>query len=360
MAFGLFFNMMTLFFILFNTLFSMCDAQGLRKNSTRKISGSIHEASHALMGNNTRNNSTKIALCVIGQKIRMIPKLLLPFLKENSHYRFTLFYALQSGHTKPWKGDIYQQSHYTNMSAYEIRMQLSKVYHSLRNVKVAAVNTSRYITVDEWRMILDPPEDLRALRNYDAHSNVNALNMYNKYHLCAGMLLQYERKHEMQFDYFILGREDIYFFKPMKLAALLPLLQGGREWNQQLHCDYLSKNCLDWCGVNLRFPISTRDVAVAYLQTKLDFYQTLLSAEEVNRPTNTETLDQMHLRNLSFSVCKLPIHDYPVTAVRMSRGEKFCFFPKEIKACIPPSSVSFVLNNLCPSFNCTDVVNDCM
>eukprot|EP01035_Chromulina_nebulosa_P041903 gene41903-56745_t len=183
------FYMVAFYFILFNTLFSLCNAShGLRKNATRKISGPIFDSIHALIGNNSTrgiyNNSTRIALCVIGQKIRMIPKLLLSFFRENSHYKFTLFYALQSGHTRPWKGEIYQQSHYTNMSAYDIRMHLSKVYHSQRNVKVAAVNTSRYITVDEWRMIFDPPEDLRALKNYDAHSNVNALNMYSKYSMC--------------------------------------------------------------------------------------------------------------------------------------------------------------------------------
>ena len=180
---GLCCYMMAFYFI----LFTLCDAsrvhRGLRKNATRKISGPIFDSTRTLIANNStrgiNNNSTRIALCVIGQKIRMIPKLLLPFFRENSNYKFTLFFALQSGHTKPWKGEIYQQSHYTNMSSYDIRIHLSKVYHSQRNVKVAAVNTSRYLTVDEWRMIFDPPEDLRALKKYDAHSNVNALNMYS-------------------------------------------------------------------------------------------------------------------------------------------------------------------------------------
>ena len=51
-------------------------------------------------------------------------------------------------------------------------------------------------------------------------------------------MLSYEQKHEMKFHYFILGREDIYFIKKLDLAALLPLLQGGKEWNGHLQCDY--------------------------------------------------------------------------------------------------------------------------
>ena len=79
-------------------------------------------------------------------------------------------------------------------------------------------------------------ETLQALIDYDEFANVNALNMYNKYSMCADMMLSYEQKHEMKFHYFILDREDIYFFKKLDLAALLPTAAGweGVEWTSPL------------------------------------------------------------------------------------------------------------------------------
>ena len=48
-------------------------------------------------------------------------------------------------------------------------------------MKVAVVNMSRHLNLDEWHVKLDTAETLQALIDYDEFANVNALNMYNKY-----------------------------------------------------------------------------------------------------------------------------------------------------------------------------------
>ena len=200
------------------------------------------------------------------------------------------------------------------------------------------------------------------MRSYDEHGHVSALNMYSKYSPCADLMQEHEQSHEMTFDYFILGREDLYFFHRMDLSSLLPLLRRKSGYfnltstggGSSLHCDYLSKICLDWCGVNLRFPIMTRDVALKYLRTKMDYYKANLLVDKNIRPWNTEVLDRWHLQNLSVNVCKLPVDDYPVIAVRLLRegnetsGDDFCFFPGEFKDCIPAHALNYALSHMCP------------
>ena len=201
------------------------------------------------------------------------------------------------------------------------------------------------------------------MRCFDEDGHVSALNMYSKYSPCADLMQQQEQLRNLTFDYFILGREDLYFFHRMDLSALLPLLRRrSGHFNltspigvgSPLHCDYLSKICLDWCGINLRFPIMTRDVALKYLRTKMDFYKSYLLVEKNNRPWNTEILDRWHLQNLSVNVCKLPIDDYPVTAVRLLKEgngtseDGFCFFAGEFKDCIPAHALNYALAHMCP------------
>ena len=196
------------------------------------------------------------------------------------------------------------------------------------------------------------------MRCFDEDGHVSALNMYSKYSPCADLMQEHEQLHEMTFDYFILGREDLYFFHRMDLSSLLPLLRrtngDGDQTSIGLHCDYLSKICLDWCGVNLRFPIMTRDVALKYLRTKMDYYKANLLVDKNIRPWNTEVLDRWHLQNLSVNVCKLPVDDYPVIAVRLLRegnetsDDDFCFFPGEVKDCIPAHALNHAIAHLCP------------
>ena len=96
-------------------------------------------------------NQFQVAICVTGQVARMIPSLLIPFLRDNSKFRFTLFYVLQTTKQKPWKGAIYQEPRYINLTVNEIHTELSKLYSSLRNVLVAAVNDSAYLNLNQWK-----------------------------------------------------------------------------------------------------------------------------------------------------------------------------------------------------------------
>ena len=106
-------------------------------------------------GGQHQHRSTQVAICVIGQVSRMIPSLLTPFLKDNSKFSFTLFYVLQAARQKPWKGVIFQEPRYVNMTTPEIHAELTKLYSPLHNVVVAAVNESIYFNLTQWREQLD-------------------------------------------------------------------------------------------------------------------------------------------------------------------------------------------------------------
>eukprot|EP01035_Chromulina_nebulosa_P025027 gene25027-32618_t len=343
---------------IFTYYFLLCyDIIHCTTSSEEKHGASTRKLAHPVRpGGQHQHRSTHVAICVIGQVSRMIPSLLTPFLKDNSKFSFTLFYMLQAARQKPWKGAIYKEPRYVNLTTPEIHAELTKLYSPLQNVVVAAVNESIYFNLTQWRDRLQGK--VNSMRSYDEHGHVSALNMYSKYSPCADLMQEHEQSHEMTFDYFILGREDLYFYHRMDLSSLLPLLRrtngDGDQTSIGLHCDYLSKICLDWCGVNLRFPIMTRDVALKYLRTKMDYYKSFLSVEKNNRPWNTEALDRWHLQNLSVNVCKLPIDDYPVTAVRLIRegdetsGDDFCFFAGEFKDCVPAHALNYALAHLCP------------
>ena len=102
-------------------------------------------------GGQHQHRSTHVAICVIGQVSRMIPSLLTPFLKDNSKFSFTLFYMLQVARQKPWKGAIYKEPRYVNLTTPEIHAELTKLYSPLQNVVVAAVNESIYFNLTQWR-----------------------------------------------------------------------------------------------------------------------------------------------------------------------------------------------------------------
>ena len=106
-------------------------------------------------GGQHQRRTAHVAICVIGQVSRMIPSLLTSFLKDNSKFSFTLFYVLQAARQKPWKGVIFQEPRYVNMTSQEIHTELTKLYSPLQNVVVAAVNESIYFNLTQWREQLD-------------------------------------------------------------------------------------------------------------------------------------------------------------------------------------------------------------
>jgi hypothetical protein len=105
----------------------------------------------ARTGGQHQRRTTHVAICVIGQVSRMIPSLLTPFLKDNSRFSFTLFYVLQAARQKPWKGAIYKEPRYVNLTTPEIHTELTKLYNPLQNVAVAAVNESIFFNLTQWK-----------------------------------------------------------------------------------------------------------------------------------------------------------------------------------------------------------------
>ena len=133
------------YILIFHNIVNLCVAASEEKHGASKL------AHIARTGGLHQRRTTHVAICVIGQVSRMIPSLLTPFLRDNSRFSFSLFYVLQAARQKPWKGAIYQEPRYVNLTSKEIHAELTNLYSPLHNVVVAAVNESEYLNLTQWR-----------------------------------------------------------------------------------------------------------------------------------------------------------------------------------------------------------------
>ena len=82
-------------------------------------------------------------------------------------------------------------------------------------------------------------------------------------------------------DYVVNTREDIYFF--CITFSLYDLIQR----TEKLGCDLVTKGCLEWGGLNMRFHLLNRKTATQYMKSSLSLYGKLLKKKvmlNVQRP----------------------------------------------------------------------------
>lgn len=278
--------------------------------------------------------SAKVAVCISGQLARLNPKQLLEGqILPNPTIDHYLFFNIQKKANvseavfSSMAGKGPGRSKYAlHMPTDEIILQLDQLL-TTKSSKIIRVIFSPPKNREEWEIyILKELGALDRITQYEREQQ-NILNMYNHHVQCAEQIKDFEVKSGFHFDYIVSTREDAFWFTPINMTYLIQthFLQGK--------CQILSKNCLAWAGINMRYQIFTRDAGLQILESRISFYQSLFTANQFYFNPESFELGQVHHFNLTH--CPLPITDIPVTAVRFvdDVSEKMCFIAPEINDC---------------------------
>merc|ERR1711971_538024 len=173
-------------------------------------------------------------------------------------------------------------------------------------------------------------DPLRQIRIYP-EQNDRMLNMWASQVNCSHQISDYEEKHTFEYSRIVNTREDIFFFKDMDFAEL---------FHDYKECDLITKNCLEWGGINMRFHVYTSDKGKDLMGNRIQFYKE-------HSAFNTEIWEELQANHTLMKICRLTIDKIPVTAVR-PMGSGFCFLDFEVaKGCVPEDSTDLVLENMC-------------
>lgn len=272
-----------------------------------------------------------VAVCVTGQLGRLLPQFLIKdVIKPNQGYYFDIYVILQAGNQNAiFSTNIKsKQSAFASLDKSQVPLVLSSIFNS-SNSKLAELSFMPFKPFKEWHSFMniktntvhDQPNLFDQFKESTTMESI--FNMYAKIAACAESILQSKTK----YDAVLLSRDDLYFFRPVDLNALIPLLK---------RCDVIAKNCLNWGGINMRLQVLSINLGLQFLREHLEFCKYLYKFNmTVN---NTESFELAHAKHLSASVCHLPVDQVPSTGARLIHHNKICFLEKEVFACVPKLS----------------------
>lgn len=276
--------------------------------------------------------SPRIAVCVSGQVTRWQPQHLSDgLLAANPAYRFYLFYNLQESKNLSAAANIYstdphlsfEVSPMARLSMAEAAAHIDRLLHG--NAQLASMAYVGSKSAAEWQAHFNVSA-LDRIRDHTGSIQSSILNMYAHQPRCMEQIELFERSAGWRFAYVLNTREDVYFFRPLQLSSLLPMLVAGQ-------CDLPYKGCLNFWGHNMRFYAMRRQVAGRYLSSRLAFYQRLYAMNRTVK--NPEKFELLQARSQGFQGCKLTVEQLPVTAVRHVAEGQFCFILLEYYQCLP-------------------------
>ena len=163
--------------------------------------------------------------------------------------------------------------------------------------------------------------------------------------LCSDSIKRYKETFQKSFDYIISTREDIIVLKEMNLTDLLSKVQNSKLSRGLSNCDLLSKDCLSWGGINIRFWILSEQNGLNFLSSKITFYKELI--RQRRKIFNPEQYDAHHKNVLGLNHCGISINDFPVTAARHTFGGNYCFIDAEIDGCKPNGLEHIINSKMC-------------
>jgi hypothetical protein len=196
---------------------------------------------------------------------------------------------------------------------------------------------------DEWLRLFGV-DQLDRITQYAGETQVNILNMYNHQVECARHVesLEETERGGVPFDWIISTREDAHYFHDIDLQKLII--------EEQDECDLITKNCLDFQGINMRFQLLRRQRGLHFLKTRLDFYKGMYTDNSTIRNPEMFEDKQANQQSSMIKVCKRPISDVPVNVGRHTTKGDLCFLPYEVEGCVPPEDVRYVNRKRCYPF----------
>lgn len=290
-----------------------------------------------------RENVTRyrVAICVSGQPARLQPHFLRPALLANPGLDFSLFFNLQRGQTvfNTNKNETFPPSPFARMNARQIKKNLTETF-ALPNVRVAGVEFHKRKLNDEWKQMLGIARPLDRIWQY-THSQGTILNMYSMQQACAAQI-----RSQGAFDAVIVTREDIYFFSPPDLTKLVAKLDRAGEG-----CDIVTKSCLAWGGLNMRFQILHPRIVTKLVEERMVFYKAMFARKK--KVQNPEQFEKLQAEHLASKMCTVDVEELPVVAARYVPVGDFCFISFEVgeegskERCAPRDSAKLVVEKGC-------------
>ena len=182
--------------------------------------------------------------------------------------------------------------------------------------------------------------------------------MYKHHEDCGNQIVDLELKYGIKMDYIINTREDIYFFKPLNLSALVDKHMTVSSTAKTVQpCDLLTKGCLDFGGLNMRLQFLKGGQSGTNYMRKVMHFKAMMQ-EPKRKFENPEIFEQYIAEKLlNMKVCKLDVEEMGVTAARLSYVNfSVCFIHQELKLllpkssppCVPKSEMDFAIMHLCP------------
>ena len=314
----------------------------------------------------------QVAVCVTGMQARLQPEFVLSGLvaPNRARWSFHLFYALEWSARMVFSklARIRSPAPMASFDRETLRTSLDVLGARFGAASTQLVDGERVRTRAEWeRHILSHIDvtqshsrNLNRIAQYVGYQHM-ILNMYQHQVDCAGAILKHERHRGSAFDYIVAVREDTYFFSPVDMDVVVRSIGEG--------CDLVSKECLAYDGLNMRFQLLRGSKGLAYLAGRISFYAAL----RPNSVKNPETFDLRHAHSLGMRTCARPVSVVPAAAARYIGNGSFCFPSREVlnldgldasraelpsitighasidpeRQCFPETLASYVLDRVC-------------
>lgn len=294
-----------------------------------------------------------VAVCVSGQLSRFLPEYIASgLIKPNPSIYFLLFLNMQykfGSASGLYSTDSHLSFHQTNLTSLT-QTQLSNYLHNL----LATSNNSEMISlvftnsegIAYWEKIIQR-SPLDRIHQYTS-IQPNILNMYRNQYNCISQIESYESLTGNAVDYVISSREDLYYFYGLNLSYLLSFMKQQRQLSSNHKvCDMISKECLAWTGLNMRWQLFTRNASIFMMKRRFEYYQSLYSTNQTF--LNPEIFEKQQSLYYGLKVCDHFLIDFiPNIAARHVQAGHICFAkPETIDYCVPNNYTSFVAANLC-------------
>ena len=294
---------------------------------------------HAL-GRRVDHDKQAVAVCVTGSAARLQPRsLFLNVLQHNSDYCWDVIFVLAGGELR-----YSTAAHLTYMpspfarhnSSRAMRLALESATRDLPDsIRLHVLDLVKDLVADEIDARLGGPLDRIREVVGEIQRQRRVLNMYNHQQLCAVAIEDLEMRQGHAFDWVVSTREDAYFMAPLNLTTLLA---------RRTSCDIITKGCLAWGGLNMRFQLLPRRAGVRWLSSRFSFYHYLQSTNRSE--SNPESFEQAQARWLGLNSaprCRASATELPVAVARHTYDGAFCIMGLELLearciACFQPSS----------------------
>eukprot|EP00968_Pinguiococcus_pyrenoidosus_P029384 scaffold8536_cov248-Pinguiococcus_pyrenoidosus.AAC.3 len=263
-----------------------------------------------------------VGVCICGMLSRTQPDSFAKnVLEANPDVDFSVVYVLQDARKPVYSTDYKLRirepapfAQYTHAEALSVLQRISPAN--------AQVNLTDFVPtkdLDSWQATLraSAAEIQMVLTQYGDITD-RILNMYGLQVRCGKEL----RALGKDFDAVILSREDAYLLDRLDLRPLLARIAEGA-------CDHISKSCLSWGGVNMRFQMYSSEMGLEMLESRLRFFKRLMDKRE--RVHNPETFEMEQLEEAHATRCLVSVEELPVVVARHTHGGEFCIIHAEFE-----------------------------